>query len=338
MIQKELDRLRQKHNFPGATCAYVLADGSISEAAVGVTIKSRMLAASIGKTFVAAALISLAKEDLDAPLSRFLGERIWFTRLPNHATITLRHLLTHSSGIPDHVHSSRFLQTHFLLADDFSPELLIEYILDQPPLFEAGRGWSYTDTGYILLGLVIEAITGEDYFEVVKRLFLKPLKLEMTSPSDRRDLPGLIQGYADPNNPFGVPVKTLDESGVMVWNPILEWTGGGLISTSRDLAVWIKLLCEGKAMHSDYLKDLFQAVTINEDTQYGAGLVIKKNTSLGDQWGHYGVIPGYVSSARYYPQYGLAVAFQVNTDENAANLINDMEQSLAEVIRIEHEN
>ncbi len=347
-IQSELDRLRQKHGFPGATCAYVLRDGTIGEIASGVsdketnapmTTKSRMLAASIGKTFVGAAALGLAREgliDLDASLSSWLGNREWFARLPNHDTITLRQLLTHSSGLPDHVHSPKFLEnpiSHKIQAGDFfSPESLIECILDQPALFEAGQGWSYTDTGYILLGLVIEAATGDDYYEVVKRRFLKPLNLDMTSPSDRPDLPGLIAGYTSPNNGFGVPPKTIDASGSLVWNPLLEWTGGGMISTSRDLAVWAKILYEGNAMQSDYLKDLFRGASIRgSDQQYGAGVVIQKSP-LGDQWGHYGIIPGYVSSMRYYPKYGFAVAFQVNTDENVPDLLNDMEQSLAEII------
>jgi D-alanyl-D-alanine carboxypeptidase len=349
-LQCELDRLRQKHGFPGATCAYVLSDGTIGDIASGiadtktnapVTMKSRMLAASIGKTFVGATVVGLSRDsliNLDAPLSCWLGKRNWYARLPNHETITLRHLLTHSSGLPDHVYSPQFLQNQFFRelqpGDFFSPESLIECILDQPALFEAGRGWSYTDTGYILLGLVIEAVTGDEYYEVVKQRFLKPLKLDMTTPSDRPNLPGLIAGYTSSDNAFGLPTKTLDESGLLVWNPILEWAGGGMISTSHDLAIWAKLLYEGHAMQYDYLKELFQAVPISDDrsdVQYGAGVVIEKGP-LGDKWGHYGVIPGYVSSMRYYSKYGFAVAFQVNTDENASDLINDMEQSLAETI------
>jgi Beta-lactamase class C and other penicillin binding proteins len=349
-LQYELDRLRQKFRFPGATCAYILSNGTIGEVASGIadtetntpmTIKSKMLTASIGKTFVGATVVALAKEgliNLDAPLSCWLGKRSWYACLPNHETITLRHLLTHSSGLPDHVYSPKFLQNQFFsklqAGDFFSPESLIECILDQPALFEAGRGWSYTDTGYILLGLAIEAITGDEYYKVVKQRFLKPLKLDMTAPSDRPNLPGLIAGYTSPDNAFGLPTKTLDKSGSLVWNPIIEWTGGGMISTSHDLARWTKLLYEGRAIQSDYLEELFQAVPINDDgsnIRYGAGVVIQKSP-LGDKWGHYGVIPGYVSSMRYYSKYGLAVAFQVNTDINASDLINNMEPSLAEII------
>lgn len=200
-LKRELDRLRTQYDFPGASVAYVLADGTMGEVACGVadietqepmTTQSRMLAASIGKTFVAATVVHLAMEgrlNLDDLLSHWLGGRSWYSRLPNRETITLRHLLTHRSGLSDHVHSSNFQQSHafseIAIGDFFSPESLIEFILDQDPLFEAGKGWAYTDTGYILLGLVIEAVTKERYDDVLKQRFLKPLKLVMTSPSDQ---------------------------------------------------------------------------------------------------------------------------------------------------------
>ena len=199
-IKCELDRLRIQYGLPGITVAYVLPDGTIGEVASGfadletklMTTQSRILAASIGKTFVAATIVALAKEgrlNLNDPLSFWLGDCSWYSRLPNHDTITLRHLLTHSSGLPDHVYTKRFRQSSsFTVHADspFSPESLIECILDQAPLFEAGSGWAYTDTGYILLGLVIEAVTGNSYYEELEQRFLKPLKLSMTSPSIER--------------------------------------------------------------------------------------------------------------------------------------------------------
>ena len=336
--------------FPGATVAYVLPDGTIGEVASGfadletkepMTTKSRMLAASVGKTFVAAIVVALAKEgrlNLDDLLSYWLSDRCWYSRLPNCETITLRHLLTHSSGIPDHVHIARFLQSsskEWHSDRPFSPESLIEYILDQAPLFEAGSCWAYTDTGYILLGLVIEKVTNNSYYEELKRRFLKPLKLDMTSSSDRPALPGLVAGYTAQDNVFGLPRKTVDESGVMVWNPSIEWTGGGLISTACDLAVWAKLLFEGRAIQSDYLTDLFHSVPVRDDdsgVRYGAGVLIEQKDPLGQRWGHGGIIPGYTSSMRYYPKYGVAVVFQMNADSGVSAFVGDIEHRLARIV------
>jgi D-alanyl-D-alanine carboxypeptidase len=353
-VKSELDRLQSKYNFPGVTAAYVLFDGTIGEVASGLadietkepmTTKSRMLAASIGKTFVAATIVNLAKEsrlNLDDPLSKWLGGCSWYSRLPNCKAITLRHLLTHSSGLPDHLYTTRFLQSlpdRWLDANShFSPQSLIECILDQTPLFEAGNGWAYTDTGYILLGLVIETITKNSYYKELDRRFLKPLKLYMTNPSDQRTLPDIVSGYTAKDNAFGLPRKTVDESGKMVWNPAVEWTGGGLISSSRDLAVWAKLLYEGHAMQADYLTDLFQSVPTGDEepkVRYGAGVLIEQRGPLGPNWGHGGVIPGYCSSMRYYPRYGVAVAFQINTDSGLSDHsmdVSDIEYRLAEII------
>jgi len=340
-VKAELNHLQKQYGFPGATVAYVLPDGTVNEVSCGVadletkvpmTPKSRMLAASIGKTFVAAEVIALAKEGrihLDDPLSKWLGERNWYKRLSNHETITLRHLLTHSAGLADHAHIASFQKTHF---HEAAPEELVEYILDQPPLYKPGNGWAYTDTGYILLGLVIEKAIGNSYSEEVERRFFKPLKLDTTSLSDTPHLPGLIAGYTAPDNPFGLPIKTIDQSGVMVWNPAVEWTGGGIISTSHDLALWAKMLYEGRAMPYDYLGDLLQSVPAVGSARYGAAVVITQNARFGEIWGHYGVIPGYTSSVRYYPKYGIAIAFQINSDKDTPDYIGIMEQRLAKAI------
>lgn len=344
LILKELEYLQSRYGFPGITFAYVLQDGTVGEIAYGLAdletkgpmgSQSRMLAASVGKTFVAALLIALAKEghlELDDLLSRWLGECSWYPRLANHEAMTLRHLLTHSSGLSDHVYSASFQQL-LALTEAPTPESLIECILDQAPRFGAGEGWAYTDTGYILLGLVIEKVTGNSYYDELTERFLKPLQLEMTSPSNQPMLPGIIAGYAAPN-PFGLPEKTVDASGSLLWNPAFEWTGGGLISTSRDLALWAKLFFEGRAFQTDYLSDLFQSVSVCEASKvrYGAGVVIDQTDSQGQRWGHYGIIPGYSSSMRYYPNYGIAIAFQMNTDRGVTDFINDIEERLAEII------
>lgn len=353
-FQAALDAFQKKYGFPGATAAYVLRDGTAGVASTGLadvedgtlmTVRSRMLSASIGKTFVGATALALAREgvlELDAPVSRWLGDRQWFTRLPNHAAMTLRHLLNHSSGLPDHVHlesfatevSHRWRETN----NPFSPDVLIGFVLDMPPLFEAGEAWSYSDTGYVLLGLVIEAATGRTYYEEIQDRFLTPLDLTLTAPSDRRLLPGLAAGYMGPENAFGFPRKTIQANGMMVWHPGFEWTGGGLVSNSRDLARWGASLFGGNAMPCDYLKELLRAVPISPDdpnVYYGAGVGIYRSGTFGPVYGHGGWIPGYCSSLRYYPDHGVTIAFQINTDvgivDDTTAVVSEMEERLAQI-------
>jgi len=104
-------------------------------------------------------------------------------------------------------------------------------------------------------------------------------------------------------------------SGVMAWHTGLEWTGGGFVSNSKDLVVWAKALFEGRAIEGSYLDYLLQSVPISDDdpgTRYGIAVAIHENGPLGPTYGHGGWIPGYSSSLRYYPNHGIAVAFQSN--------------------------
>jgi len=230
-FQSELETIRDQYRFPGATAACILPDGTIEVVATGladVELKipmmpqSRMLAASIGKTFVGATVVALAQEgvlSLDDPISKWLGDRPWFSRLPNHDLITLRQLLTHSSGIVNHVDVEPFIhafrENWRARTNPFPPEALIAFVLDRPPLFKAGEGWYYSDTGYILVGLITQAVTGHSYYEEVTRRFLVPLRLTLTTPSDRLELPGLAAGYLAPDNDFDLPPKTTLRPGVM---------------------------------------------------------------------------------------------------------------------------
>lgn len=354
-FQSTLDTFQQNHGFPGATAAFVLQNGTSGAAATGfadveagtpMTPQSRMLSASIGKSFAGAAAVALAREgvlDLDDPVSRWLGDRAWFRRLPNHEAITLRHLLNHSSGLPDHVHLKDFaaeVSRRWKEKDNpFPPEALIGFVLDMPPLFEAGTGWAYTDTGYILVGLVIEAATGKACFDEITSRFLIPLGLTLTTPADRRWLPGLAAGYMAADNMFGFPAKTTRADGAMHWNPAFEWAGGGLVSNSLDLARWGTALFGGKAMAGAYLDELLNAVPVSRDTadiRYGAGVAIYRQGPLGPVYGHGGWIPGYTSSLRHYPDHGVTIAFQINTDIGLADssmpLVAEMEMALAKAV------
>jgi D-alanyl-D-alanine carboxypeptidase len=343
LFRAETDHVRVEFGFPGMTAACVLKDGTVVTAASGLadveanvpmTDNTRMLSASIGKSFVGALCISLAIEgrlSLDEPISRWIDSFDWFQRLPNHESITLRHLLTHSAGIPDHVHMDTFAEA-FANAwqetkNPFPPEHLVAFILDEPALFPAGHGWAYSDTGYILAGLIIEAVTERPCFYQIQDRFLVPLGFLDTSSADRRDLDRLAPGYMRPDNLFGFPVKTLDPDGRLHWLPAVEWTGGGLVSTSRDLARWGAALFSGEVMAGDYLSELLNAVAVAPDltdVTYGAGVAVYSSGPFGPVYGHAGWIPGYVSSLRHYPKHGVTITFQINTDTGIIDSDDDV--------------
>lgn len=336
-FQAELQRLRADAGFPGATAAFVLGDGGHATFAIGqadvergipMTPDARMLSGSTGKSFVAATALALALEgrlDLDKPIAVWLGSEPWFAHLPNGPHITLRMLLRHQSGLPDHVHSPRFaaalrtkVQTEGLDAT-LGPLELVALILDTPPLFAAGQGYTYSDTNYILAGLIIERASGKSYYQELRQRFLSPLGLRLTTPADRRRLPGLVPGYIRGKAPFGLPHKIMGDDGALLFNPATEWTGGGLVTNPADLVLWAKTLYEGKAMPGAYLRDLLAAVPKDAAQQarygasvrYGLGVTLRKSR-LGTAYGHRGWAPGYQSGFEYYPAYRMAVALQIN--------------------------
>lgn len=353
-FQAALDSMRNRYGFPGATAAYVWIDGPSGTAATGyadvetstpMTPDSRMLAASIGKTFVGATTAALAEEgvlDFDTPIARWLADHSWFERLPNGEQITLRQLLTHRSGLPDHVHLDAFADAvarrSGTSGPPFTPDSLVQFVVDVPSLFTPGDGWAYSDTGFILAGLIIEEATGRDYYDIIQERFLSPLDLSQTSPSNRRDLQGLAAGYAA-ENPLRFPGKTTTPDGTMAWHPGIEWTGGGLVSTSGDLARWGAGLFGGNALPESALDLMLTSSPIGPNTpdiHYGVGVAIYRGAPSGPVYGHRGWIPGYTSSLRYYENAGVAIAFQINTDigleTDSTSVVRDMETRLMEVV------
>lgn len=330
-LQAKLDALHAAGSFPGGTIGFVLPDGRCGSVSTGladvenkIPLKptDRMLAGSIGKTYVSAVMLQLVqggKVTLDTKIERWFGSDGWFPRLPNAKDITLRMLMNHSSGIPEHVLNKDFIASMKKDPDRiWKPDELVAYILDAKPLFPAGKGWSYADTNYILVGMIFERITGKTVYGEVQRQILKPLKLERTIPSDRRILPEVIPGYSMPNSPFGFEGRAIID-GKFIINPQIEWTGGGFASTAEDLARWAKQLYEGKVLRKEALDQMLNGVDANEGRGSGPGnkygLAVQIRTSdWGISYGHGGWFPGYLSEMEYFPQQRIAVAVQFNTD------------------------
>jgi len=192
-LRDKLDEFRKEHKFPGAVLAYAFNDGREGAVASGLsdleektkmTVDDWMLSGSIGKTYVAAVALQLVGEGklvLDSKISKWLGKEKWFPRLPNSRDITVRMLMNHTSGIPEHVLLPEYGKAVGDSPDRiWRPEERLEYILDAEPKFKTGEGWSYADTNYIVLGVIIEKITGATYYDELKRRILMPLKLKFT--------------------------------------------------------------------------------------------------------------------------------------------------------------
>ena len=304
-----------------------------------MTTKSRLLAGSIGKTFVPPVALALQTDGrlrLDDRIQTWLGEESWFERLPNGHDITLSHLLSHSSGLTDHVYDERYAETARQRRetpgvdpdDSMSREDLVTFVLDKEPLFPAGEGFHYTDTGYILAGLVIELASERTFYEEVRHRFLDPLDLHRTDPSDRRSLEGLVAGYC--GEQFTSWPEKMAENGVMAYNPASECTGGGFVSNSQDLVPWVKELYEGRVLDFPYLDDLLESGYRGADAERTYGLAVYHfDDPPGRRIGHGGYFPGYNSSMYYFPAPKIAVAVQINSSDG--NLRGPVMAGIAEV-------
>jgi D-alanyl-D-alanine carboxypeptidase len=124
-------------------------------------------------------------------------------------------------------------------------------------------------------------------------------------------------GYIAPENPWGLPDRFL-QAGAPILDPWTEYTGGGVVSNPQDMVRWGRALYQGRAMEGPYLDDLLgSAVPAGGEggRSYGLGVFIR-STALGTTYGHSGWFPGYNSILAYYPDHGIAVAFQTNTDRD----------------------
>jgi D-alanyl-D-alanine carboxypeptidase len=325
-LQTRLDSLHRSGRFAGAELAVAMPDGSVLALATGfadtakkeaMTTRHLLLQGSVGKTYASAVAMQLIHEGkigLDDPISKYLGGEPWFSRLPNAQSITVRQLMNHTSGLVRYEFNERFTADLTAAGDRiWKPQELVAYIFDTAAPFAAGQGWDYSDTNYIVLGMIMEKVTGRTYYDLARERVLRPAGLSATVPSDARSIPGLANGYAGANNPFGGSDAML-VGGRMVINPQFEWTGGGMASTAADLARWGKRLYEGGAFDASMLPKLLDGVParLGQNTKYGLGVIIRE-TPLGTLYGHSGFFPGYQAEMLYLPAQKAAIAFQVNS-------------------------
>jgi D-alanyl-D-alanine carboxypeptidase len=327
-LQAKLDSLHAAGSFPGAVAGVALPDGRVISVAVGESDTSShtrmrpsdlMLAGSTGKTFFGAVALQLVSEgriSLDDPISKHLGSEPWFARLPNAAEITIRMLMNHTSGLVRYEFDDAF--TRDLKADPYrkwKPEEQVAFLLDTRAPFAAGQGWTYSDTNYIVLAMIMEQVLGEPMYDAIAKRVIEPLGLESIVPQTGPELPGLVQGYAGQGNPFADSDEVI-VNGRFVFDPSFEWAGGGFMVNAGSLARWAKLLYENRAfdarVNADWLAGV-EARGLGRGVRYGLGVIIA-DSPFGTTYGHSGFFPGYLTEMRYWPDHDFAIAIQVKRD------------------------
>ena len=329
-LQKIVENWRLQTDIPGVVVGIsqpkqsnIIIVSGVSSLQEGTPISknAQFRIASIVKTFIAAEVLKLSaqgKLKLDAPISEYL------TDVTFGGKITVRHLLSHRSGYFDPARDDpNFIPA---IARDMTKVWTWQEVLNQayqhPLYFEPGTAYDYSDTNYLLLGLLIEHVKGHGLSDVLTADFIKPLHLSHTLcetlDTDHAQTQ-LVHGYAE--NPLNGEIEdilALPQSALVTISP-------NLISDAADLLHWSRVLY-GK--DAEALGPELQAamLTFDELSPYGLG-VFKSTSAIGISYGHGGETAGYQSLMEYFPEHDLSVVILINTGFPSTNL-NDLLQSL----------
>jgi len=297
---------------PGAVILIARGDQIIYRAArgsaqieLGVPLQANQTfrIASITKMFTAALVVKLAqlgKLSLDDKLATYVPG------IANGEVITLRQLLNHTAGVSDIVNDP---QPGFF-ARKVDTATLIAEIKKREPSFPPGTRFAYSNAGYILLGAVIEKVTGKPWQDALRATLLEPLDLKETGYGDNaRIVPRRVAGYTTDNADHHVENASYINASVPA-------AAGALVSTANDLLHWMRALAQGKVVGRDGFKQMTTAVANVPGASthpYGFGMYIWQVRG-NEMVGHTGQIDGFASALAYLPKQDISVVVLANDD------------------------
>lgn len=260
---------------------------------------------SVTKQFTGAAIMQLAEQgklSLQDDLTKFIPD------YPTHGKkITVEHLLTHTSGIKSYTGMKEW--TPEVHRKDFTVGELIDYFKNQPMDFDPDAKWEYNNSGYILLGYIIEKASGQTYTEYVTEHFFKPLGM---NNSYYGDVAPVIKNRA-------AGYSKSDVAGTYQNAPYLSMTqpyaAGSLLSTVEDLHIWTRALHGGKVVKPESLRKMTQSYILPDGTNTHYGYGLQMGNLLGSPTvEHSGGIHGFLSDLVYLPKEEVCVAILTNCD------------------------
>jgi D-alanyl-D-alanine carboxypeptidase len=209
--------------------------------------------------------------------------------------ITVRQLLQHTSGIrddiPDYTTEADFQRHRY---DVYTPDQLVARAMAQEPAFKPGKGWNYSNTGYILVDMIIERVTGRHWYDEVERRIVRPLGLTQTSWAGYS--PAMPEPHARGYQPFeaGTLVDTTEQ--------VITDTGSAIISTTRDVNTFFRALFGGRLLRPAQLAAMTRTVPVDPDlakiipgARYGLGIYRRPLPCGGAYWSHPGGWGGYIT-------------------------------------------
>jgi D-alanyl-D-alanine carboxypeptidase len=296
------------------SCALTLTSGQ------PVPMDALFRVGSETKMYIVSAVLSFVHErslTLDDTLDR------WALPVPAASTITVRQLLNHTSGLYNYTSDPAFLNPA-TRATMQTPEALVALATQHPPYFAPGAGWHYSNTNYILLGMIAQKVGGKALAEILRERILAPNHLEHTF-------------FAGGEAVGGTLVPGFDTSGADVTNlydPSWAWSAGAMVASTADVARFVEDLYAGAVLAAPERAALTAnpVETGQAGFQYGLGTVILSSSitgAAGIGYGHAGDIFGYHSLALYFPAQQLSIAVVVDSD---ADEVDDVFWAVLRVI------
>lgn len=324
-LDARLERLRKKYAIPGVSVTILFPDGTryvglagAADLAAGtpVGMDTAFAIASISKTFTAALILDLVEDErieLDTSVVTYLPG------LDIDPKISVRQLLDHTSGLHDYFFHPRIDRALLTEPDRaWTPGQALRYM--GKPYFEPGRGWHYSNTNYLVLGLIAERVGAASLGDQLRTRFFEPLGLRSTwyQPSERVRAP-LAHGYRFAAEPDG-DERAIDVTGRSDIAPFTSVVtaaagAGGIAATSTDVARWAQALYGGGVLEDatlqEMLDDMVRTEVYGPSVPYGLGvqgLELDGSPTLG----HSGRLLGFRSVVRYVEDSGLTIAVLTN--------------------------
>ncbi len=318
-LQSALDAELAASDVPGMGAAIAFPDATLWDGGSGLAIMdpeesatadTPFVVGSITKTFVTATVMQLSDEgrlSLDDPLA------IWLPDYPNAASITLREMLGHTSGIYNFFQHSTYNQLvfHTDVGHAWTPQEILDTFA-HAPYFEPGTGYHYSNTNFILLGLVIEAVTGEALGDVLAERFFGPLGLadtyfQGTAPPP----PGAAEGYLDSaSGPREISDGT--DYRPTISAATVAWAAGAIDASAHDIAIWGNALYGGQLTSPQTLAQM-EDWTYYPDQNETYGLGTRSTVIDGERaFGHTGSLRGFYGAMWYFADIDVTIVVLTN--------------------------
>jgi D-alanyl-D-alanine carboxypeptidase len=332
-VDKELKAFGGNQSVPGAVVGVWTPGAAPWVRAIGLgnlspkeamRLDDKFRVGSNTKTFVVTVLLQLVDEkkmSLDDPLSKFdVGVKV-----PNAEHITVRQLCQMRSGLLDAYHAPELDTMDINANTKITPRELVAIAVKHPALFAPGTQYNYSNTNYLLLGLIIEAVTHDTAQNEIQKRLLTPMGLKQTTfPVDNAGMP------APYSHGFALGKEKDWDDVTVTLPPMLTWTAGVMISDMADMKIWVKDYVSGKTNSAGTQKERLDCrPTPTPGLAFGLGI-----GCTGGWYGYTGGIPGYNTAAYYLPSKDSTIIAFVNAQQEtpapgvANAIVRDFTQTL----------